>query len=272
MRVDRRRGEGARRWRRRATSCTRASRARRTASSRSSTTAGAWAASSSGRSCLPPSPRLPAHAARRRRRHREGAGAGAPRQDAARQARDGHAHRRAPEGVARSHPLQRAQGLRHEPDAPSERARELSPARRQDRAPARGVRQAQGARPPQVELPRHREPRASHAAHVDHRLQRDADRGARRRARARAAGVRQDDPRQGRAAPLAHHEPARYEQARERHDAADDADRGHRARPRRGRLDAHADGAQEGGEARARSAGRSSPSSAATRSASGRSS
>ena len=37
-----------------------------------------------------------------------------------------------------------------------------------------GVRPAEGARSPQVELPRHGEPRASHAAHVDHRLQRDA--------------------------------------------------------------------------------------------------
>ena len=37
-----------------------------------------------------------------------------------------------------------------------------------------GVRPPEGARSAQIELPRHREPRASHAAHVDHRLQRDA--------------------------------------------------------------------------------------------------
>ena len=40
--------------------------------------------------------------------------------------------------------------------------------------PAAGLRQAQGARPPQVELPGDHEPRAAHAADLDHRLLRDA--------------------------------------------------------------------------------------------------
>ena len=176
---------------------------------------------------------------------------------AAREARDGHAHRRAPQGRARPHPVLRAQGARHEQDAPRERARELPPARGQDREAPGGVRPPEGARPAQVELPRDREPRAPDAAHLDHRLQRDARRGARRRAQARAAGVRQDDPRQGRAAPVAHHGAARSQQARERHDASLRAHCTHRVGARRGGVDADAHGAEEARHARARPRARS---------------
>ena len=97
--------------------------------------------------------------------------------------------------------------------------RELPRARGEEREAPGGLRPPEGARPPQVELPRHREPRAAHAAHVDHRLQRDARRGDRgRRSQAEQKEFVADDPREGRAAPLAHHEPARSLEARERHD------------------------------------------------------
>ena len=111
------------------------------------------------------------------------------------------AHRRAPQGGARPHPLLAATRR-------SSRARCTSPACARATAQleektarlAGGLRPAEGARSPQVELPRDREPRAPHAAHVDHRLQRDARRGPRRRAQRRAARVREDHPREGRAA------------------------------------------------------------------------
>ena len=88
---------------------------------------------------------------------------------------------------------------------------------------------------------------------------------------ARAAGVRQDDPREGRAAALAHHGPARSRQARERHDAD--------ARCARSRIEAvlgevvstlTPTARKKGVHARARRRGRTSPSSAATPSGCGR--
>ena len=122
----------------------------------------------------------PSSLARHRRGDRQGARDRALRQDAEGEARDDHAHHRSPQGLAGSHLLQRAQGARHEQDAPRERARELPPARGQDGAPSGGVRSPQGARPAEIELPGDRQPRASHPAHVDHRVQRDAGRRASR--------------------------------------------------------------------------------------------
>ena len=115
----------------------------------------------------------------------------------------------------------------------------------QEREAPGGVRPAERARSPQVELPRHRLPRAPHAAHVDHRLQRDARRGHRRRRSTGSSRVRRDDPQEGRAAPRAHHEPARPLEARERHDVAAQAHCRRCAAPLRGRLDRRAEGAQE---------------------------
>ncbi len=68
------------------------------------------------------------------------------------------------------------------------------------------LRQAQGARPAQVELPRDREPRAAHAAHVDHRLLRDArDRHRGRAQRRSSASSSRPSARKGDQLLVAHH-------------------------------------------------------------------
>ena len=66
----------------------------------------------------------------------------------------------------------------HLADAPVQRARELPRALREEREATRGVRSAHRARSAEVQLPGRRFARAAHAAHVDHRLQRDAGRRA----------------------------------------------------------------------------------------------
>ena len=80
---------------------------------------------------------------------------------------------------------------------------------------ARGeLREAEGARPAQVELPRHDEPRAAHAAHERHRLLGDDARGARRAAHRRAARVPRHHHGEGREPPPAHHLHPRHLQDR----------------------------------------------------------
>ena len=75
--------------------------------------------------------------------------------------------------------------------------------RRADRAqpaPAARGRPARGARSAEVELPRDDVARAAHAADQRDRLRRDDGRGPRRSDHARAEGLPDDDPRQGRSA------------------------------------------------------------------------
>ena len=76
--------------------------------------------------------------------------------------------------------------------------------------------EAQGARPAQVQLPRHHEPRAAHAAHQRHRLLGDDAGGAGRAAHRRAARVPRHHHGEGREPAPAHHLDPRHLQDRGR--------------------------------------------------------
>ena len=186
-----RRGRSARPRPTRASDATRASPARATASSRSSTTARRSVASSSAPTCPPSVDASPRVAARRRRAARRGTRGRALAAAAARATertveRIARAPRRRCSTSSSSAATRRCSRRR----CTSRRARELPRAQEKNEQPRGGLRAAEGARSAQVELPRHRLPRAAHAAHVDHRLQRDARRGHRRAAHRRAARVR----------------------------------------------------------------------------------
>ena len=201
-----------------------------TSCSRSSTRATSSAGSSSARSCPTTSSSCPAALARLAPDFDEKLAAGVPEEDPARAGR----HRREdPEALHRS---PRRDGL-HRPQEPHHGAAahrggpgELPRAAGEEPAARGQLREAEGARPAQVELPRHHEPRAAHAAHERHRLLRDDARGARRAAHRRAARVPRHHHGEGREPPPAHHLHPRHLQDRGRPRAARALRRGRRPR------------------------------------------
>jgi hypothetical protein len=177
--------------------------------------------------------RTAACAARARLGARASAAARAISEPSAGRERRGRQTGAAPRSHARSALVQWPPSAAHQQHAPGERARELSRAGGQKRQIANGVRSLERARPLEEQFLGHGFARAPNAAHVDHRLQRNAGRRLGRRHDQRAARVRANDPRQGRATPAAHQGPAGFVQARERHDEPAQEPDGHPRHARR---------------------------------------